>query len=686
MNILKKKNIFNELTENSKNSDLAKKNFGRRIIDLFIHKPIRINDKNLKQNIEIQDINKQITLDLKIIDHIKPYSKKSPYKIICENNTKQKINILFFGYFPYLINKFIINQKYRITGKLQFFSNTYQIIHPTDILSQNILDNFEELEPEYNLSRTKINKKHFRKVILKYFNLFDTFDFPNEWINKEILKKNGWFSFKESVTRLHKPTEISKKNEWKPYIKRLAFDELLSNFLIFNFLKKKHKSISDKKVKNFNLSKKIINKLSFELTKDQKKTFFEIKKDFQGKKMYRLIQGDVGSGKTIVSLLSIADMIMSGYQCVLMAPTEILVKQHFEYFKEYLSPYGIKIVYLTSKVKNKETIIKRISNNEIDLVIGTHSVYNKSIKFSKLGLVVIDEQHKFGVNQRIKLIKKSLSSHVLIMSATPIPRSLSFAYYGEIDISLIKTKPKGRKKVITSILSSKRMEQLIQGIKRKIDKNEQVFWILPNIGCLNKNEEKESVLTRYNFLKEYFKNKVGMIHGRMVNDEIDNNMDQFKEKKKMILVSTTVIEVGVNIPSATLMIIEEANKFGLAQLHQLRGRIARSSLESNCVLIHNHDLSDNSKKRLLILKNSTDGFEIAEKDMFLRGAGDFFGTNQSGVPNWKFFEPYEDIEMLNDVKNNCKYLLKDRIINKAKINFLINTFYGEKEFLNFYSA
>ena len=686
MNILKKKNIFNELTENSKNSDLAKKNFGRRIIDLFIHKPIRINDKNLKQNIEIQDINKQITLDLKIIDHIKPYSKKSPYKIICENNTKQKINILFFGYFPYLINKFIINQKYRITGKLQFFSNTYQIIHPTDILSQNILDNFEELEPEYNLSRTKINKKHFRKVILKYFNLFDTFDFPNEWINKEILKKNGWFSFKESVTRLHKPTEISKKNEWKPYIKRLAFDELLSNFLIFNFLKKKHKSISDKKVKNFNLSKKIINKLSFELTKDQKKTFFEIKKDFQGKKMYRLIQGDVGSGKTIVSLLSIADMIMSGYQCVLMAPTEILVKQHFEYFKEYLSPYGIKIVYLTSKVKNKETIIKRISNNEIDLVIGTHSVYNKSIKFSKLGLVVIDEQHKFGVNQRIKLIKKSLSSHVLIMSATPIPRSLSFAYYGEIDISLIKTKPKGRKKVITSILSSKRMEQLIQGIKRKIDKNEQVFWILPNIGDLNKDEEKESVLTRYKFLKKYFKNRVCMIHGRMANDEIDNNMDQFKEKKKMILVSTTVIEVGVNIPSATLMIIEEANKFGLAQLHQLRGRIARSNLESNCVLIHNHDLSENSRKRLLILKNSNDGFEIAEKDMFLRGAGDFFGTNQSGVPNWKFFEPYEDIEILNDVKNNCKDLLKDRIFNKPKINFLINTFYGEKEFLNFYSA
>ncbi len=686
MNILKKKNIFSEFTENSKNSELTRKNFGRRIIDLFIHKPIRINDKNLKNIIETQDINKQITMDLKIIDHIKPYNKKSPYKIICEDNTKKKINILFFRYFPYLINKFIINQKYRITGKLQFFSNTYQIIHPTDVVSQDILDSFEILEPEYNLSRTKINKKHFRKIILKYFKLFENFNFPNEWIKKEILKRNSWFSFKESVTRLHKPKDITKENEYKPYIKRLAFDELLSNFLIFNLLKKKQKSISEIKVKDFNLSKKIIHKLNFELTKDQRKTFIEIKKDFQEKKMYRLIQGDVGSGKTIVSLLSIADMIMSGYQCVLMAPTEILVKQHFEYFQNYLSPYGIKIVYLTSKVKNKETIIKKISNKDIDLVIGTHSVYNKSIKFSKLGLVVIDEQHKFGVNQRIKLIKKSLSSHVLIMSATPIPRSLSFAYYGEIDISLIKSKPKGRKKVVTSILSTKRMEQLIKGIKRKIDKNEQVFWILPNIGDLNTDEEKESVLTRYKFLKKFFKNKVGMVHGRMANDEINDNMDQFKKKKRMILVSTTVIEVGVNIPSATLIIIEEANKFGLAQLHQLRGRIARSNLESNCVLIHNHNLSENSRKRLLILKNSNDGFEIAEKDMFLRGAGDFFGTNQSGIPNWKFFEPYEDIEMLDDVKNNCKDLLKDQMFNKPKINFLINTFYGEKEFLNFYSA
>jgi ATP-dependent DNA helicase RecG len=274
------------------------------------------------------------------------------------------------------------------------------------------------------------------------------------------------------------------------------------------------------------------------------------------------------------------------------------------------------------------------------------------------------------------------------MSATPIPRSLSFAVYGKIDISMIKTKPSGRKKVTTSIISIKKIDDLINGIRRKISKNEQVFWILPHIGNEEgENEsEKETVISRYEFIKKVFKNIVGVIHGRMSDDEIKKTMNDFKNKKKMILISTTMIEVGINIPDATLMIIEEANRFGLAQLHQLRGRITRGNLPSNCVLIHNKGLSENSLKRLLILKNSDDGFEIAEKDMFLRGSGDFFGTNQSGSSNWKFFEPYNDIDMINNVKINYNYLISQEIENKEKIEFLIRIFYGKKEFLNYSSA
>ena len=322
------------------------------------------------------------------------------------------------------------------------------------------------------------------------------------------------------------------------------------------------------------------------------------------------------------------------------------------------------------------------------MLIGTHSVYNKSLHFKKLGLVVIDEQHKFGVNQRIKLLEKSSNCHILIMSATPIPRSLSFALYGEIDVSIIKTKPKNRKKVITSIISKKSIANLINGIKRKLKKNEQVFWILPNIGNDEESQdnETETVLSRFDYLKKIFKEKVSLIHGKMSDEMIYKNMKEFQNGKKMILISTTMVEVGINIPNATLMIVEEANRFGLAQLHQLRGRISRSNKQSNCVLMHNQNLSEMSLKRLLILKNSDDGFEISEKDMFLRGSGDFFGTNQSGLPKWKFFLPYEDIDFLESVKSDCKLLLNDTRANKHKIDFLINTFYGEKEFLNYFSA
>ncbi len=586
-----------------------------------------------------------------------------------------------------MYNKFNIGSSYRISGKLYFFSNTFQFIHPYEVINEKNLNIFEELEPQYNLARKKINKKYFRKVILESLKMFKNISLPTEWINKKIIKKNKWEDFKNSLINIHTP--IKKSNDFRIYRERLAYDELLSNFLIFDKFKKNKKKRCNFYVEDRSLSQKIIKSLEFELTKDQQSTVNEIKDELLNQKqIYRLIQGDVGSGKTIVSLLVIADVINSGYQCVLMAPTELLAKQHFNYFKEIFDKYKIHTELLTSKSKKRKSIIEKVSENKIQLLIGTHSVYNKSLNFKNLGLVVIDEQHKFGVNQRIKLLEKSKNCHMLIMSATPIPRSLSIALYGEIDVSIIKSKPKNRKKVITSIISKKNVNNLIKGIERKIKKNEQVFWILPHIGSEEELEENENetVLSRFNYLKNIFKDKVSLIHGKMTDEKIIKNMEDFKNGKKMILISTTMVEVGINIPSATLMVIEEANKFGLAQLHQLRGRISRSNKQSNCVLMHNQNLSEISLKKLLILRNNDDGFEISEKDMFLRGSGDFFGTNQSGLPKWKFFLPYEDIHFLHNVKNDCKILLNDIMANKPKIDFLINTFYGEKEFLNFFSA
>ena len=369
-----------------------------------------------------------------------------------------------------------------------------------------------------------------------------------------------------------------------------------------------------------------------------------------------------------------------------MAPTELLATQHYNYFTNYLNRLDIEIALLTSKVKDKDKIYSKIKINQINLLIGTHAVYNSKLKFKNLGIIVIDEQHKFGVQQRVNLLEKSSSCHTLVMSATPIPRSLTFAIYGEIDVSNIKTKPKGRKKIITSLISKKKISNLLEGIKRKLKKNEQVFWVLPHIGEGEEEDDDNSVLSRYNFLSKKFSNLTTLVHGRMTDQEIDKNMREFQNKKKMILVATTLIEVGINIPSASLMIIESANKFGLAQLHQLRGRIARGNLQSHCVLVYDNNLSEHSKQRLKIIKNSDDGFEIAEKDLFLRGSGDVLGTNQSGLPKWRFFNPLKDIELVNLAKKNCEKIIQKDENNNVQKKFLITSFCNDNNFKNFTST
>ena len=577
-----------------------------------------------------------------------------------------------------------IGEFYKITGKLTFSSNIFQIIHPKIENNHSRFEIYQENEPVYNLPRKRINKNAFRKLILKNIETFSKSIFPREWINQELLKKKKWSSFGSCIKNIHISNK-KKMNELEIYRERLAYDEILSSFLIFN--KVKH-SLKKKQISN-NINKfysdKLINNLDFRLTLDQQSAIDQIFDDLKHKRMYRLLQGDVGSGKTIISVICAIDIIKSHHQVVVMAPTEILASQHYKYFQNYLKPFNIKIRLLTGKIKNKKEIYKDIQNKKVDLLIGTHAVYNSSISFKNLGLIIIDEQHKFGVKQRINLIEKAKDCHILIMSATPIPRSLTFAIYGEISVSNIKTKPYGRKSIITSIFDLKKIPEIISGIERKINKNEQIFWVLPQIGY-EQDSDEINLLTRYQFLKKNFKNQVTIVHGRMTEEEIANNMNEFILKKKMILISTTLIEVGINIPSASLMIIESANKYGLAQLHQLRGRIARNNIQSHCVLLPDNTISEVAKTRLAVLKNSNDGFEIAEQDLKLRGSGDFFGTNQSGLPSWRFFDPQTDVELINHAKNNSEYLLINKEENLDKIEFLIKVFLNKSNFKNFTSA
>jgi len=683
------KNIFSSFLYDRKNLTISNitKYHGDRIIDLYINYPTGYVKDNLVQKLNLNYLDKTISIDLKVISYVERYNNRSPFKVICEDSYKNKINILFFNLYSIQIKKFLsISNIYRVTGKVEYKNKDFQIIHPSNVLDKSNISSYESIYPEYNLSRKKINKKIFRNIILKNLPNLEQSFLPDEWIEKNKLNKEKWISFKKTIISIHKPSYIYSTDKINALRRRLAYDELLASYLTFFELKKKFNLDKNRiKITDLGYTNKILSRLSFKLTKDQIRSLKDIdndlNKDFC---MYRLLQGDVGSGKTIIALIVAANIVKNGFQTVLMAPTEILAKQHYDYFCELLPDMAKEISLLTGKSKNKKEIYKNVSDNKIKILIGTHAVYNKDINFKNLGLIIIDEQHKFGVKQRIKLLEKSEFCHTLIMSATPIPRSLSFVIYGEISISDIKTKPEGRKKIVTSIVSRSKLTSLIEGIKRKIENNEQVFWILPTIE--NDDSSHETVLSRYEFLKKIFKNKVEMIHGKLAKNILDETVNKFRKREFSILVSTTVIEVGVNIPSATLMIIERAEMFGLAQLHQLRGRVARGNKEGNCVLIYNEKLSELSKERLLILRGCNDGFKISEKDLEIRGAGDFFGTNQSGIPIWKFFRPSYDMDLILDAKKRCEALLDNHKANETKINFLRDVFYKNENFMNYFSV
>ncbi len=668
--------------------------FGIRVIDLLTRAPTGYIKRKLIGNI-INDnhLKSFISLDLKIIGYTeKLYNKRLPFYIVTENKFKQKVNIILFNLSINFVKKlYKIGKIYRITGTLEKFNNNYQIIHPESTLDVEEIHKFETIEPKYNLGRLSINKKKFRELILKNLYIFLNSNFPEEWIDNQTIIKNDWEDFKNSVFKIHKPNPEFNKAKIENIRKRLAYDEILSNFLIVNLLRRQNFEKEKKFICKKNELLDVLTKsLKFDLTNDQKKVIDEIVYDISRKRMFRLLQGDVGSGKTIIALLSVVNIVKSGFQAAVMTPTEILAKQHFNYFSKLLNKYKIKIKLLTGKlsVKEKKKIYRELAENQIDILIGTHSLFNKKLIFNNLGIIIIDEQHKFGVNQRLSLQKKSPECHVLIMSATPIPRSLTFAIYGEIDVSFIKEKPKGRKEIKTSIININQLNELFNGLKRKVNKNEKVFWILPYIGEEEQieGEKRVSIKKRFETLNKILPNKVDFIHGKLKKVDIEKKINSFINGDIKVLVSTTLIEVGVDIPEASIIVIEYANNFGLAQLHQLRGRIGRNNLESNCVLLHHNELSEDGKKRLLIMKKSSDGFFIAEQDLKLRGSGEIFGTKQTGLPTWKFFNPYLDLELVPNVRENCKSLINTYQKNKDKINFLTSSFFNEKDIDNYFTG
>ena len=523
--------------------------------------------------------------------------------------------------------------------------------------------------PKYNLTKG-INEKKYRSISDQVINNIPDIE---DWLDIEFINKNNLLKWNKSITQLHKSKD-SKNNKSKSF-RRLVFDELCANFLTL--------SENRKRIKKEKFSKKFLKKnseiikqkLSFKLTKSQEKVIDEINIDLSSKKrMFRIIQGDVGSGKTIVSLLVISNVIESGYQCALMGPTAILAKQHYELAKKIFKENNFNIDFLTGKTepKDRKEILKNLQNGNTDLLIGTHALFQKKIKFKKLGLAIIDEQHKFGVKQRSDLANKGGDNcDVLLMSATPIPRTMMMSLYGDMDVSKITEKPEHRKKILTLSKPERKLNELWPYIKKQMTLKNQVFWVCPLIeesSFLDYSSAKK----KFDLINKKFPNKVGIIHGALDKNQKEEVLEKFLKKELSILVSTTVIEVGIDFPNANLIIIENANKFGLAQLHQLRGRVGRGKKQATCILLFKEGLSKNAIKRIKILKESDDGFHIAEEDLKLRGFGDLVGYQQSGIKNFRFADPviHEDLFKLaeNYVKNNQKN------VNQKKFSFLLKLF------------
>lgn len=636
-----------------------------RVIDIVFHLPCDIIDRRRMPAIpeaENGTINSFIvTIGQHFpAPHTRGGPKKTPYKVKCSNATGT-LYINFFNTKSNFIKEQLPERSKRvISGRVEHYNNTIQIVHPDYIVPLEQLPQIQKVEAVYPLT-TGLSAKYLNKAIhqaiLSYV--------PNlpEWHSSALLKTYNWPSWYDALQKLHHPEKLSDLAPFTLAHKRLAYDELLANQLALQLARKHVTSHNGRIIKsNQSLTHKLHTILPFELTANQQQVIEEIHQDQSStNRMLRLLQGDVGSGKTAVALFTILHAIENGHQTALMAPTEILARQHMAWIGNLCEQLGIRYKLLINKIKQSEKnkIYQEAADGEIDILIGTHSLFQDKLTFKDLAYIVIDEQHRFGVEQRMKLAKKGHKADILLMTATPIPRTLTMTAFGDMTVSRLTKKPKNRQPIATKTVPLSRINEVVEGLKRALIKGEKAYWICPLV------EESEKIdlaaaEERFRELKYIFKDRVGLVHGQMKTDERDTTMHQFRDSDLDILIATTVVEVGVDVSDATIIIIEHAERFGLAQLHQLRGRVGRGSKPSHCILLYNNQLplSPTSKARLAMMKQTNDGFLIAEEDLKLRGSGDLMGTKQSGLPSFKVANLEHHQDLLFNANKDAKLTLE----------------------------
>jgi len=629
---------------------------GDKVLDLLWHKPIDLIDRRFAPKIADAPAGKICTLTVTVHKHFPNERRNQPYKVWCTDETGT-ISLIFFNAHKDYIEKHLpMGGTVIVSGKVDYYNGKPQITHPDAMGSLEDRARIETMEPVYPLTAGLTNK-----AVRKTTNhALDKVPELPEWQDPAWKKKNGWGDWNTDVKRLHSPENEEALEPLHPARARLAYDELLAGQLALALVRLKTKKQQGRIFKgDGQLRRKILSALPFKLTGAQERSLAEIYEDMESPlRMLRLLQGDVGSGKTVVAALAMLNVVECGAQAAIMAPTEILARQHVESLKPWLDAVGISFTVLTGRNKGKERaeILETIKTGVAQIVIGTHALFQEDVVFKDLGLSVVDEQHRFGVHQRLMLAAKGKGSDVLVMTATPIPRTLTLTAYGDMDVSRLDEKPPGRKPIDTRLISVDHLEQMAEGLARQIKEGARVYWVCPLV------EESEmldlaAAQERYEILQATFGERVGLVHGRMKPAEKDDVMQKFAGGELDLLVATTVIEVGVNVPEATIMVIEHAERFGLAQLHQLRGRVGRGADKSYCFLVYAGPLGVTAKERLTTMRDTEDGFLIAEKDLELRGAGDILGTKQSGEMIFRVAELPAHAELLAAARDDARLII-----------------------------
>ncbi|WP_010163581.1 ATP-dependent DNA helicase RecG [Sphingomonas sp. PAMC 26617] len=621
-----------------------------RVVDVAFHLPTGWVDRLPRDELDMADSGRIIVITLTAVSY-RSSNGRGPTRVQATDAKGNYVSLVYFGGHPGWAKKLApLGEPRRVSGKLEHYGQDLQMVHPDYVLPLDEAGDMAEREAIYPLSEG-ISSRRMSQLAAQSVERAP--DLP-EWIEPGLLAKNEWPAWREALARIHADPADAKARE------RLAYDELFANQLALMLVRQSSRARKGRALAGDGRLRDAL-KLPYDLTGAQARTIREIEGDLaQAQPMLRLLQGDVGSGKTLVAALAMLVAVEGGAQAALLAPTEILARQHYESLRRLLGGLPIEIAVLTGRDKGRvrEGVLMGLAAGQIHILIGTHAIFQETVAYKDLGLVVVDEQHRFGVAQRMLLQAKGRSPHLLAMTATPIPRTLTLANYGEMDVSQLDEMPPGRQPIETRVISEDRLPEVVEALARHLADGGQAYWVCPLVEESEKSD-MAAAEARAETLRARFGGAVGLVHGRMKPADKDATMQAFSEARHGVLVATTVIEVGVDVPNATLIVIEHADRFGLAQLHQLRGRVGRGGGKSNCLLIRGGSLSETSRARLALMRETTDGFRIAEEDLRLRGAGELLGTRQSGEAGFRLATP-EMLGALLPVATDDARLLIDR--------------------------